>query len=53
MAESLLDRRVAVVIGCHGLGRETARSLTGHGGRAVLSDLRAGTVVEANKRLHI
>jgi hypothetical protein len=32
MAVSLLDQRLAVVIGVgHGLGSETARSLTGRG----------------------
>jgi NAD(P)-dependent dehydrogenase (short-subunit alcohol dehydrogenase family) len=44
MAESLLDRHVAVVTGAgHGFGRHTARSLS-HA---------CGAVVEANKGLHI
>ena len=37
MAEPLLAGRVAVVTGAgQGIGREIARSLTGHGGRVLL-----------------
>jgi NADP-dependent 3-hydroxy acid dehydrogenase YdfG len=44
MAESLLDRRVSVVTGAgHGFGCQRARSLTGPGTRAALTDLRAAT----------
>jgi 3-oxoacyl-[acyl-carrier protein] reductase len=40
MAESPLDQRVAVVTGAgQGIGREIARSLTGHGARVALADV--------------
>lgn len=43
MAEPLLDQRIAVVTGAgQGIGREIARSLTGHGARVVLADIDAG-----------
>jgi NAD(P)-dependent dehydrogenase (short-subunit alcohol dehydrogenase family) len=67
MAVWPLDQRVAVVIGVgHGLGRVTARSLTGRGARA-LTGLRTamttrafvgsrhafGAVIEVNTGLHL
>ena len=54
MAESPLDRRVAVVAGAgYGFASQRARSLAGHHGRAVPTGRRAAIIAAVTTRVFV